>query len=208
MTRSFTAEGGCPVQQEELDFQTAYEGLLKALGPRMTPRLQARLKEQGVDLSVPLAPAYPRLVFSRCCALCAEELYPRLPPEEGLRQVGHDFVAGYVETLVGGALMRLMGVLGVQRALAQLTRTFRSGDNYTDTRMTPTGERQAEVWLSQVNGQPTFAQGILERGLLAIGARAPRVRVLRREGEGCVYQVEWGVEQAPRRTAQPPPPSP
>jgi uncharacterized protein (TIGR02265 family) len=180
---------------EELDFQSGIEGLfIRGLAGRITPRLQARLKEAGLDLNVPLRPAYPRLVFSRCCLLAAEELYPHLPREEGLRQLGRVQMEGYAHTLVGLATFKLLNVLGMKRTLGQLTRAFRSGDNYTQTRMTLLEEGHAELWLSQVNGQPTFSLGILETGLQAAGARGLQVRILREEGEGCVYEVRWGGE--------------
>jgi uncharacterized protein (TIGR02265 family) len=183
------------LEREELDFRSSVEGLfVQALGPRMTPRLKERLKAEGLDLDAPLAPAYPRRVFSRCCQAAVEELYPGLPRQEGLHRLGRDLVDGYTRTAIGRALAKLLGVFGIERALGQLTRVFRSGDNYTESRMTRVGERRAEVWVSQVNGQAEFTVGALERGLELVGARGLSVRVARLEGEGCVIGVEWGGE--------------
>lgn len=177
--------------QEELDFRTSIEALfVQALSSDMTPRLRERLRQGGIDLAN-LQPAYPRLVFSRCCRIAADEIYPGLSSEEGLRRLGRRLIEGYAQTMLGRAIVGVFRLIGVRRGLERLTRGFRSGDNYTETRFALDGSGRADVWFNQVNGQPTFTLGMLEACMEWVGAKGGRIQLLRTEGEGCVYRLEW-----------------
>jgi uncharacterized protein (TIGR02265 family) len=179
------------MHQEELDFRTSIEALfVEALAGDMTPRMRQRLKEGGIDLAN-LQPAYPRLIFSRCCRIAADEVYPGLPTEEGLRRLGRRLIEGYAQTMLGRAIVGVFRLIGVRRGLDRVTRGFRNGDNYTETRFTLDGSTRADLWFNQVNGQPTFTLGMLEACMDWVGAKGARVQLLRTEGDGCVYRLEW-----------------
>jgi uncharacterized protein (TIGR02265 family) len=185
------------MKQEDLDFQTSIEALfVQALSGDITPRLRDRLKEGGIDLAN-LHPAYPRLVFSRCCRIAADEVYPGLSAEEGLRRLGRRLIEGYAQTMLGRAIVAVFRLIGVRRGLERVTRGFRSGDNYTETRFALDGSTRADLWFNQVNGQPTFTLGMLEACMDWVGAKGGRVQLLRVEGDGCVYRLEW-MESAVR----------
>jgi uncharacterized protein (TIGR02265 family) len=191
------------MNQEELDFRTSVEALfIEALSGDMTPRLRERLKRAGIDLAN-LKPAYPRMVFSQCCRIAAEEVYPDLPPEEALRRLGRRLIEGYSRTMLGRAIVGVFRLIGVRRGLERVTRGFRNGDNYTQTRFALGGTGCADLWFNQVNGQPTFTLGMLEASMEWVGAKDGRVRLLRTEGDGCVYRLEWvesGVRPAQTST--------
>lgn len=179
------------VPSEELDFQSSVEALfVQALRADLTPSLKARLKEEGLDVDK-LQPAYPRRVFSRCCRIAAEALYPDLIREEALRLLGRRLIEGYSLTLIGRAVMGVFKLIGVRRGLERLTRAFRNGDNYTETRFILLEPGRADVTFNQVNGQPTFTQGMLEACLDWVGARDSRVMVMREEGDGAVFRLTW-----------------
>ena len=179
------------MHQEELDFRTSIEALfVEALSGDMTPRMRERLKEGGIDLAN-LQPAYPRTIFSCCCRIAVDEVYPGLPPEEGLRRLGRRLIEGYAKTMLGRAIVGVFRLIGVRRGLERVTRGFRNGDNYTETRFTLDGTSRADLWFNQVNGQPTFTLGMLEACMEWVGAKGSRVQLLRLDGEGCVYRLEW-----------------
>jgi uncharacterized protein (TIGR02265 family) len=179
------------MNHEDLDFRTSVEALfVHALSVDMTPRLRDRLKQGGIDL-LKLQPAYPRLVFSRCCRIAADELYPELSPEDGLRQLGRRIIEGYSGTMLGRAIVGFFRLIGVRRGLERVTRGFRNGDNYTETRFALEGSGRAHLWFNQVNGQPTFTLGMLEACMDWVGAKGARVQLVRTEGDGCVYGLEW-----------------
>ncbi len=178
-------------QTEELDFRTTMEALfVDALGTQLPPALKDRLRAEGLDLEK-LAPAYPRQVFSRCCRLTAEALYPHEPVDESLRALGRQMIEGYSRSLIGRAVVGVFKVVGVRRGLDRVTRAFRHGDNYTVTRFTPLSDHEAELWFNQVNGQPTFTQGALEACLSWVGAKDGQVEIVRTDGMECLYRIRW-----------------
>lgn len=179
-------------QTEELDFRTTMEALfVDALGGQMTPGLKERLREEGLDLDR-LAPAYPRRVFSRCCRITAEALYPHDPVDQALRTLGRLMIEGYSRSVIGRAVAGVFIVVGVRRAMERVTRAFRHGDNYTVTKFTPVSEGVADLWFNQVNGQPTFTQGALEAALAWVGGKDGRVDIVRTDGDECLYRLRWG----------------
>jgi uncharacterized protein (TIGR02265 family) len=179
-------------EREEVDFRAGVEGLfVHGIGERMTERLRERLAGVGIDVSAPLLPAYPRRVFARGCELAAEELYPGVPPDEALRRLGHDYIRGLLRSTVGRGLFRMLGFIGIRQTLLRMSRAFRSGDNYTECTVSPMGSNIVKVVLTQVNGHPTFSQGIFEASLEALGARDFQVRGLWPEGEGYAYELHW-----------------
>jgi uncharacterized protein (TIGR02265 family) len=183
---------GATAHVEDLDFSSTFEALfVKVYGSQITPELRDRLREVGLDLDRPLLPAYPRRVFAGCCALLAHHAHPELPLDEALRTMGRRTVEGMSKTMLGAAVMGVFKLLGVRRSLPRLTHMFRSGDNYTRGTFEFVGEQSAEVRVSQVNGQPAYTLGLLEAGMDWVGAKEPRVRLLRREGDAAVYLLEW-----------------
>lgn len=177
--------------KEELDFRSTIEALFcEALKDDLTPRLKERLCEEGLDLDR-LRPAYPRKVFSRACRIAAEEIFGELSMDEALRAMGRRTMEGFANTILGKAAFGVFRIIGVRRGLERLTRAFRNGDNYTETSFTMVGPAKADVWVSQVNGQPTFTLGMLEAALDWVGAKNAGIAILRQENDGCVYRIWW-----------------
>lgn len=181
---------------ELLVFEQTVEALfVRALGPRLTPRLRERLLQAGLAVDGPLLAAYPFEAWMAFLRIAAEELYPELPVDAGTRQLGVLYMQGYRETLMGRAILSLLRVLGPRRALQRATHNFRSGNNYTRTRLTELGPGHHALWMNEVGPYPGFTAGIIHAGLEVAGARDVRVEPEGHDGRACTYAIRWAEPQ-------------
>lgn len=173
-------------------FEQTFEGLfVNALRERMSPPLARALKEQGLDLSQRLLPAYPVAVWTRCCQTAAKHLYASLPEEDGLRQLGEVVVEGFGNGFLGRALMGVVRVLGPHRALGRVRQNFRSGNNYAEATVTKIEGTDYEVWMNEVGPTRYVCQGIILAGLKATPAIDPRVEVVRFDDQAVWFRASW-----------------
>lgn len=98
---------------------------------------------------------------------------------------------GYVETLLGRAMVQVMKVVGPRRSLERMQRNFRTGSNYIETRFTSLGKGQAELWFNDVSGIPDFYAGVMSAGGRLAAAGNVRVTVHPSTDESCRFLVEW-----------------
>jgi uncharacterized protein (TIGR02265 family) len=98
---------------------------------------------------------------------------------------------GFRETMLGRAVLSLLRVLGPRRALGRASQSFRSSNNYTETRLTEKGPRHFELWLNEVGSLPTFSAGLIHGGLKVSGARDIRVDLSGYDGHACTYLIQW-----------------
>ena len=176
----------------ELVFQHAVEGLFQVgLKGRMTPPVQARLKDAGLDLSRPLLPAYPRAAWNHFIQISAEGLWPGESPERAYFALGRQLLLGYSRTLMGGAIIRLLRLIGPRRTLDRMTQNFRSGGNYNRCTVTEVGPREVLLWLNEPTLHPGYVAGILDAVLELVGAAQRDVQVHGRDAKGCTYRVRW-----------------
>lgn len=177
---------------ERLEFSQVIEGLfVRGLKGRVDDALRAQLKGAGIDLSNSLLPAYPSAVFAKGVELAAKHLHPDLPYERAVNQLGRAFFRGYVGTLVGAAMFQVMKLIGPRRTLQRMQRNFRTGTNYVTTRFVALGPTEVDLWFNEVNGLPTFYQGVMEEGAGLIGAT--NVSVIHRPDPagGTWFHVKW-----------------
>ncbi len=178
--------------QRRVVFEHTVEGLfLHALRGRLSRAAERRLREQGLDLSKKLLPAYPIEQWRRYLEIAVVDLYPFLPRPEGYRRLGHELVEGMGRTVLGRAMVGVARLLGPRRALRRIDHTFHSADNYVASRLTELSPTCCEVWINEVMEQPGYYQGILEACLQTAGARESRVEIVSREGSGATFRVEW-----------------
>jgi uncharacterized protein (TIGR02265 family) len=175
--------------EEELIYEHTVDGLVRAIGRRMTPGLRARLEQAGLAPAGKKASAYSHHTWRELLRLTREELLPVLSPEDGLRELGRSFVDGYFQTLLGSAVAGLVRLLGPRRTLQRATQNFRSANNFTETRLTEVGPNHYQLWMSRV-GDPEFTAGLVMRGLEVAGARDLTVTV-RPQGDGCAFDIVW-----------------
>jgi uncharacterized protein (TIGR02265 family) len=177
---------------ELLIFEQTLEALyLRGLQGQIGTSCKARLRQAGLDLDQKLRPAYPLNAWMAFLRITAEELYPELPVDEGCRKLGQAHIAGYRDTMLGRAVLSLLRVLGPRRALARATQNFRSGNNYTESRLVERGPRDFSLWMNEVGPYPGFTAGIIYAGLEVAGATDIVIEATEHDGHACTYLISW-----------------
>jgi uncharacterized protein (TIGR02265 family) len=175
---------------EKLIFSQTFEGIFRALGPRLDPSLSAALRQLGLDTQKPLEPAYPLAVFLEAVRLIGQRLFPELDADGQAHALGREFMDGYSQTMVGRAMVGMMRVLGPRRTLERLSRQFRTGNNFSETTLTQVSPAEFQLWCNQVT-IPGWYAGLIERGLELAGAKAPLALLLRLDETGGTFRVTW-----------------
>jgi uncharacterized protein (TIGR02265 family) len=175
---------------DKLIFSQTFEGIFRALGPQLDPTLAERLRAVGIDPGQSLRPAYPLQVFLDAVRVIGEQRFPALAPAERDRSLGREFMDGYAQTMVGRAMVGMMRVIGPRRTLERLSRQFRTGNNFSETRLSERTPTQFELWCNQVS-VPGWYCGLLERGLEQAGAQGPRAELLQLDETGGTFRVTW-----------------
>jgi uncharacterized protein (TIGR02265 family) len=179
-------------QQELLVFSQTFEGLFsRAMGKELSEECCAKLKDIGVDLARPLMPAYPFSTWMKAVAIAAEYAHPDLPAPEARNLLGQKLVFGYRETMIGRAMLAFLKVVGPRRTLERAAHSFRTGNNYTETRVKQLSDRSMELWMNEVGPYPEFTQGIVLAGIKESGAQSPEVKIVDHDGHAATYHVTW-----------------
>ncbi|MCP3136680.1 DUF2378 family protein [Pyxidicoccus xibeiensis] len=175
-----------------LIFSGTVQGLfLVGLRERLSLSTRASLREAGLDLDQDLLPAYPLSTWLRCQDIVLRTVWPDLPREEAQRRLGHAAVDGMMATMLGRVMSAAARTLGPRMGLGQLNRGLRASNNFQESRVTERGPGSIEVWINDIAGRPAYYVGILEASVRVMGARDPRVSVLRHEAPACTFLVEW-----------------
>ncbi|MFO0594837.1 MAG: DUF2378 family protein [Myxococcaceae bacterium] len=175
---------------EKLVFAHTVEGLVRSVRDRLTPALISGLRERGIDVERRLLPAYPMEVFVDGVGWLSRQLYPELPADEAVAKVGRGFMDGFGQTLVGRAMMAMMRVIGPDASLRRITQEFRTGNNYSQTRLVVRAPRTYELWVNELR-MPGWYVGIVSRGLELAGAKSGHVELVSRDTVGGTFRIEW-----------------
>ncbi len=179
--------------RELLVFEQALEGLfIRGLRGQINEGLKQKLIPEGLNLNKPLLPAYPFTTWMRCLRLTAESLHPSIPLEEGMFRLGEAMIHGYGETLVGRAILKMAAILGPRRTLMRASHSFRSGNNYTETKIIESSATTARLWMNEVGEHPTFTAGIIHAALRTSGV-SPQITVESHNAQGCVFLCRWNT---------------
>lgn len=181
------------MKHERVEFEQTAEGLLKgALEALQHPPLVEKLRGAGLDLTRKLAPAFPAADFYRWVVIAARHRFPQLSEEEACREVGKlAVIRGMQATMLGGALVKALQLLGIRRSLKRIGQSFKNGNNYIEAKVAELGPTSMEIELGPLVGPPSYFEGILEEGPRLLGARSVEVSRIRTEGEHIVWRVEW-----------------
>lgn len=165
---------------------------LEAFPPASVPGLVAGYRERGLDVERPLLPAYAVPVWRACLELQRRAVFPDDSLEEASRKQGVRYTDAYLErTLLGGALLAMLRVLGPRRAMERMTRNFRSGNNFSEATFTVTGPDTGTLWLNDIfSASPHYIVGMLEQGLHRMGSRLT-LTPLKHEGDACTFSARW-----------------
>ena len=177
--------------QQRLWFSNSVEGLLvRGIGTRLTPALREKVRDEGINLER-LEPAYPVERFVAACRAVIPTLYPDKTEAEAFYELGCSFLRGYSETLLGAAMVRMMKLIGPRRTLERMTKNFRTGGNYLDTRFVALTRSSVELWISDVTEMPDFYRGMIEEGARMISVKGLRVASMPSEPPSALFHIEW-----------------
>jgi uncharacterized protein (TIGR02265 family) len=175
---------------DKLIFAQAFDGLVRALGPRLDAAVAQRLREAGLDVTRELKPAYPLEVFLKVVQIAGQCLAPGADEETQAFAAGQAFIDGYGQTMVGRAMLAMMRVIGPRRTLERLSRQFRTGNNFSETTLKDLGPQEVELWCNQVT-VPGWYRGIISAGLRHVGVSEVSVETASRTDGGAVFKIRW-----------------
>jgi uncharacterized protein (TIGR02265 family) len=177
---------------EDVVYRNTVEALfLKALGRRLSMRCVERVKEAGIDLRGKLQAFYPRETYYRCVRILGEELFGELGEEERMLRLGHAFMDGYEQTLIGKAMLQAVRFMGPRRTLERMTANFRSSNNYMQTELREEKPGDMHLTLSQTSGAPSYFEGVLVRAMAAARAKDCRIEREASDGSRCTFHITW-----------------
>ncbi|MFN7134222.1 MAG: DUF2378 family protein [Myxococcales bacterium] len=193
-----------PMEQAVV-FEGVMEGIHRSFGPRLTPALREELRRLGVDFHA-LLPAYPLELWEDVVRRIARALYPELPEHAQWERMGFEWMEGYVQTVLGRAVLAMGRVIGPRRALERMGRNFRTAGNYLHAEAVVHGPTDVEVrthlvepfasqWRNRPSVMPWYRVGVLRGSLHALGVTGARVEVVqwdhaRHQGS---YRLTWGA---------------
>src|SRR5262245_35964957 len=107
------------VSAETTDY-AVFEGLFRrALHVDPNGPLAEELRQVGFDLRAPKG-RYPSAVWQSALDVAAKHHYPKLTVDQGHRELGRLFTAGFFETIVGKVIGSIIPFLGNDRMMARM----------------------------------------------------------------------------------------
>src|SRR4051812_43346763 len=163
---------------------------VKALGPRIDAACRERLRQVGLDLDSKLLPAYPLDVIAQCTDVVARSVFPDRTLAEARWLMGEAQVVGYGETLIGRAVLSILRLLPPRLILDRLGHAWRSGNNFTQTKVRELSPNECELWVNRT-GFPELSQGLIATVMRLSGHPDAQVRIESVDGPSCTYRVSW-----------------
>ncbi|HEX8826084.1 MAG TPA: DUF2378 family protein [Archangium sp.] len=176
-----------------LVFSHSLQSLLTRAFPTGVPSgLKEKLRTVGLELDRPLLPAYPKETWARTVEYGAQYAFPRETREQAWRRMGERMVEGYQETMIGRAMFSTLRLLGPRRMLLRSQKSFRSGNNYTEVRLTDVSPTVVDVWFNETEEVlRQFTVGLVLGGMRAGGAEESRVEITQRDAQGMTLRASW-----------------
>lgn len=176
-------------EQPRVTFGSLYDGFVKGLGPRLTPQVRADMKRAGLDFDK-LPSALPADESIRYTQLLGRLAFAEEPEVEAMRLLGLHVIRGWQNTMIGSAAAAMLRLVGPHRTLKRLDRAFQTTNNYSRATSEVVNEKEALVTINDVEGMPSYWQGILEAGLEIL--RLDGTVVLeKRDGRSGTFRIAW-----------------
>jgi len=171
-------------------YEHTVEGLFyRALRARITPPLEEKLRTLGIDLKGK-PKSVPHKEWVQALHLVATELFDG-PVDTRFRKLGNSVMLHHEETVMGKAVITVMRLMGPKRVLNRINSTLRSGNNYIQATLAPTGPTSWEGSVNECNGNPHYIAGVIEQGLIISGAKEVKVDVSDFDGHSAMFKLAW-----------------
>lgn len=166
-----------------------FEGLFhRALRPEGA--FTEALRAAGYDPARP-QPRYPTTVWHACLEVARRHEYAHLSKEEGERALGHRFIDGWFETIIGKIIAVGLPLLGPDGTLQRAHRNWAASQPDLHITMRKVAERHWEAALQGAGVRADFAAGLLEAAVRRAGATTAAVTVRERGPTTCVLDARW-----------------
>ncbi len=116
--------------EQRVVFAHTMGALLERCARGLTEEQWAKLAAMGISRTHRL-PAYEFSLWCQAIEFIARCRHPNQPIGDAEYNTGLAFIEAYVETFVGRALFAMLRLLGTKRTVHRLTRSFRTGTNFT-----------------------------------------------------------------------------
>jgi len=174
---------------ERLIFGNSVEGMLRALGPELSPAVKQQLVALGVDPDK-LRPAYGVPEYVKLLDFIGAQRFPQLASDERDRALGREFIRGFGQTFVGKATLTMGRVLGPMRATMRLTRTMRTVNNYSSAEALPVSSSAVQLWCHPVL-RPWYYVGVFEEAGQQLHGPSYAVELTKFEQERADFLIRW-----------------
>jgi uncharacterized protein (TIGR02265 family) len=133
---------------------------------------------------------YPLTVWRAALRVAREHAFPELTAEQANRVLGHRYVEGFAQTLVGRIFASAAPLLGTERCLSRIPNYLRAGREDVRMLLDVVREREWRVMVEDVDPLPDFVAGVLEAVLLLTRAE-PRVDIIDRTEFRYTLRIRW-----------------
>lgn len=180
-----------PQGTQQLWYTQVIEAIfIKGLGARMTPELKAQLAAAGINLDK-LEPGYPLGTVHKGLEIVRLALFPDLTREQAQHELGMLSMRGYTDTFIGKALIKVLQLIGVRRALLRTHLSMSAGNNYLQTTSTVVTDHCVELHFNDISQMPAFYQGLLEEGARLAHAKNIRTTSIEVPSPAHTFRIEW-----------------
>ncbi len=178
---------------EELVYSNTFEGLRLALLKQslVAAAIDPAFRSVGVDFHKPL-PAYSKQQFIDALHVSAKLAFPDLGSEPAFRGVGRLVIEGYVETVLGRAVLAAARMMGPLWTLKRMTRNLRTSDNCTEARVDEHTPTDVSVWINDHLDCHGYYEGLFETIVRVSGGSGAKSELQRTSGRReATYRVRW-----------------
>lgn len=174
---------------DRLVFRNSVEGMLRALGPQLSPEVKSEVLSLGVNPDE-LEPIYDVQTYLLLVDFIGGRRFPSLSGDERDRELGREFIRGFSKTLVGRATFVSSRTLGPMCGTLNLARTLRMVNNYATAEAIPLTESSVQVRCRPVL-RPHYYQGILEQAGWDMHVPSYQVELENFEHERADFMISW-----------------
>jgi uncharacterized protein (TIGR02265 family) len=173
---------------EKLVYAPVFEAIVRGLQDRATPSYLAEVKRIGVDLLKPL-PGYPYPVFESV-VLASAKMFPERERPDAIAEVGRRLTVATIDTSpIGKALLPLLRVMGMGRALRRVY-SKSMGENYNQVSFGAETPKSLEMRMSDVGHIPDMTRGSIVGMGDAMGVPL-RAKIQAFDAPRATYLIEW-----------------
>ena len=173
-----------PVQVPRRNFEGLFVHALKPTGS-----FAQSLRDIGYDADA-AHEYYPLSVWRAALGVARRHVFSGQPPEAADRGLGHKYVEGFAQTLVGRIFATAAPLLGTERCLTRLPTYLKAGREDMRMLLEPMQGREWRVRVVDPDPLPDFVAGVVE-GVLRRTRVTPEVEVLERQASGYALRVRW-----------------